>query len=100
MASLAERKAEYTAHENAGRDFYNTFRSQLTLDIEAGSKTLEQAIDIKNKVRCIFVEIKDGDWKSAYHLASILTSDVNFTSGMLADMKADILAYISTEYSW
>ena len=100
MASLAERKAEYDAHAIAGSDFYNTFRSQLTLDIEAGSKTLPQVLAIKDKVRCIGMELKDGDWKSAYHLASMLTSDVNFTSGMLTDMKADLLAYISTEYSW
>ena len=100
MASLAERKAEYTAHATAGKDYYNTFRSQLTLDIEAGSKTLEQVLAIKDKVRCIGMELKDGDWKSAYHLASMLTSDVNFTSGMLTTMKSDIGSYISTNYTW
>ena len=100
MASLAERKAEYNAHAIAGSDFYNTFRSQLTLDIEAGSKTLPQVLAIKNKIRCIGMELKDGDWKSAYHLASMLTSDVNFTDDMLSTMKTDIGSYISTNYTW
>lgn len=100
MASLEGRKAEYITHETAGKDFYNTFRSQLTLDIEAGSKTLPQVLAIKDKVRCIGMELKDGDWKSAYHLASMMTSDVNFTKQHLEDMKADILAYITSNYSW
>jgi len=100
MASLAERKAEYDTHAIAGSDFYNTFRSQLTLDIEAGSKTLPQVLAIKNKIRCIGMELKDGDWKSAYHLASMLTSDVNFTDDMLSTMKTDIGSYISTNYTW
>jgi hypothetical protein len=53
MATLEERKTEYLAHETAGKDYYNEFRAQLSLDIEGGTISLADAKEIHFKLKAV-----------------------------------------------
>lgn len=98
--SLENRKAEYLTHEAEGKDYYNSFRSQLTLDIEAGTKTLEQAIGIHDRLAEVGCCLLTGDWKSAYNKISDTLPTPHCSKEVIDSMKADILNYITTNYSW
>ena len=100
MSTLEERKAEYITHEINGRDFYNTFRSQLTIDIEMGTKSLESAIEIHSKFKIVGEYLLTGDWKSAYqNLAEVLANN-NCPQSIIDNMKSEIGTYITTNYTW
>jgi len=100
MASLETRKAEYVSHESAGVDYCNAFRSQLSIDIEAGSKTLAECLEIQKVLRYVGEEIRFGDWKSALHLISMIRPNGHCPKSIINDMTADINAYITANYSW
>ena len=100
MATLEERKAEYDNHKIAGYDYYNTIRSQLTLDVEAGEKTLECAIQIQCRLSGVSQHLLLGDWKSAYKEVDSILSNVYCTSDIIAQVKSDIIDYITNNYSW
>ena len=100
MTTLIDRKSEYVAHSIAGVDYYNSFRAQLTLDVEAESKTLEQAIDIQGNLKCVGDCLLTGDWKSAYNDISSIAPTENCPQSIIDSMKADIGLYIQNNYSW
>ena len=100
MATLEERKLEYNTHKENGYDYYNTFRSQLTLDVESGNKTILQAIEIQQRLVPVTDMLMLGDWKSAHNSLCCILSNVHCTADMLAGIKSDIESYISTNYSW
>jgi len=100
MATLAERKAEYELHKDAGWDYYNSFRSQLTLDIEAETKTQEECLAIHARMSVVGTYLQTGDWKSAYDNIIRLAPDFYCTVDIIESVKSDIIAYITENYTW
>ncbi len=100
MANLETRKAEYVSHESAGVDYYNAFRAQLTIDIEAGSKTLAECLEIQKVLKYVGVELRFGDWRTALYLISMVRPNRYCTKAIINDMTTDINAYITANYSW
>ena len=100
MATLEERKAEYDTHKTNGLDFYNSFRSQLTLDVESGTKTLEGALAIQDRLLRVGECLCSGDWKSAYNVLDNTLGNQHCTKEIIDNMKTDILTYIQTNYTW
>ena len=100
MQTLQERKSEYDLHELAGKDYYNTFRAQLTLDIESNTKTLEESVEIHKRLKVVGEYLCTGDWKSAHLQLSNTLPNVFCTQEIIDTMLTDIGAYISNNYSW
>ncbi len=100
MASLESRKTEYISHESAGIDFCNTFRAQLSLDIESGARSLGECLEIQKVLRGVGDELRNGDWKSGLHLISMIRPNGHCPKSIINDMTADINAYITSNYSW
>lgn len=100
MATLAERKAEYEAHQVAGQDYYNSVRSQLTLDVEAGTRTLIEAVSIQQQLYWVGCNLHTGDYKSALLACNALNTNDTLTQAYLDQIKADIQTYITNNYSW
>jgi len=100
MATLEERKAEYILHESSGKDYYNSFRSQLTLDVENGDKTLEEAIEISKRLESIGDSLNTGDWKSAYKDITGVLPNIYCPQSIIDSIKTDISTYIQTNYTW
>ena len=100
MATLEERKAEYDLHKANGLDYYNSFRSQLTIDVEQGDKTLECALEIQERLLRVGETLCTGDWKSAYNVLSNTLANKYCTKDIIDNMKTDIGNYITTNYTW
>ena len=98
--SLESRKAEYNQHKIAGEDYYNTLRSQLTLDVEQGTRSIEQIVSIQSQLFNVSCNLFTGDWRSALLQASNLNTNEILTDEYLNQIKSDIQAYISENYSW
>lgn len=88
--SLEQRKALYQQFENDGRDYYNTMRSQLTLDVEAGNKTLIEIVSIQAQLENVSKNLYTGDWKSALLSAQSLNANDNLTQDYLNTIITDI----------
>lgn len=100
MATLAERKAEYVNHKSEGEDFYNEFRSQLTLDVEAGTKTLEQIVEIQDKLWKVACFLMTGDWKSASRACGQVLPNASLDKATIDSLQSQINSYITTNYTW
>lgn len=100
MATLEERKTEYNTHKNAGYDFYNSVRAQLSLDMESLSVTEEQASVIANKLKRVKDELLSGDWKSALIEVHNVLPNIHLSSTRLEDIKTEIQDYITNNYTW
>ena len=99
MATLQQRKDEYLLHESAGKDYYNEFRSQLSLDIENGVIDLDTAKEIHFKLKLVGDYICTGDWKSAYNELNKVLPNVYCSIDLITSMKADLISYISSNYT-
>lgn len=100
MATLEERKSEYELHKANGVDYYNTFRAQLTLDVEQGDKTLVCALEIQERLLRVGETLCTGDWKSAYNVLANTLPSPNCTKEIIDTMKTDIGNYITNNYTW
>lgn len=100
MALLDERKLEYNQHRDAGYDLYNEFRCQLTIDIQNGNKTLEEALEISRTLEPVSFFLINGDWKSARVKLSQTLSNVYCTKSIIDQLLTTIDTYISTNYTW
>ena len=100
MTDLSNRKQEYEIHQTNGIDFYNNFRSQLTIDIEEGTKTLEDVLEIQNKLHKVSNMLTTGDWKSALFEINKVLPNVHLTTEFLTELKSEIHLYITNIYTW
>ena len=100
MPSLAERKLEYDTHKTAGYDYYNSMRAQQSLDVQAGTKTIEQVNDIYNKLDKVIRYVLQGDWKGALYQIDNVLPNVNCPQALIDQVKTDIQNYITNNYTW
>lgn len=100
MATLEQRKTEYDTHKTAGYDYYNGFRSQLTLDVEATTKTLEQCLIIESRFKKVSESLLNGDWKSALVHVGNVKPNVFLDQSLIDQVSTDIQNYITANYSW
>lgn len=100
MATLTERKLEYDLHKSEGYSFYNTIRSQLSLDMEGGSTTDAEANEISKRLREVKNELLSGDWKSALLEINKVLPNIHLTEVKLSEIKTGIQDYITNNYNW
>lgn len=55
-------KEAYNVHEQAGTDYYNSYRADLILAIETKDITQQQALAIDDALRPSLIMLRTGDW--------------------------------------
>lgn len=100
MATLEERKAEYDIHKTAGSSQYNEWRSQASLDIEAGLITLESALERERVLNQVKLDVCIGDWKTALNHLNNTLPNVHVPQSYLDSLISDCETYITNNYSW
>ena len=100
MTALDDRKLQYIKYIADGQDFYNTYRAQLTLDIENNVKTREHANILHNIFQSVGSLLNTGDWRSAYSVLCNTPSNKYIPLTELTELKAVIKAYIDANYTW
>lgn len=100
MATLEQRKAEYDAHKEAGYDFYNTIRSELSLALEGNGLSLTRVLDIQSKMEPVKNELIWGDWKNALAVVQGIVPNENLTREFIDRIQTEISRYINNNYTW
>lgn len=98
--TIEERMNEYNLHKEAGYNFYNLLRSQLSFELEGGIKSESAVLDIQKKVEAVKNELIWGDWKNALIKINEVAANENLTDTFIGQIRTSIEDYINNNYSW
>lgn len=100
MATLQQRMDEYDLHQTAGKQKYNEWRSQASIDIELGLLSLEDALERERLLNQVKLDVCIGDWKTALNHLQNTLPNVHMPQSFLDDLINQCQEYITNNYTW
>lgn len=92
-------KRVYSNHEINGKDYFNNMRAELVLSYKQAVRTIDDIIEIENKLGSVKALLISGDWMSALVAANTIVPSGALTVEYLDKIKLDINNYINENYS-
>lgn len=88
----------YKNHTLKGLDYFEGLRAELVLSFQNNERTMEQVIQIEQKLDHVKSKVLTGDWMSALSILNSTTAEGSYTEEIKLRVKQDIEKYIQENY--